>query len=321
MVDISIMSTFLSKTRNRENFEERIESKSRGTQKSTRSAIRNFERFCKTKYGRTIDEVIAEYGNVEMDLVYDSLQEWINWNNQKGICSNSIRTMFSYLKSYLRYHRIRIAKEDVSEQLNFPHIVREERHPISKDEIRRILEISSRGNKIRILAQISSGMRQGEMLQLRKRDLDLTQKRIVVNIPASITKTKKSRVTFFSKEVKVLFMPILKRLDKDDRIFYYAKKNSKKKEPKNISHKYQEMLIKYLQRIGLDQRYESGVHKITTHSFRAYFITKVSRHDSNLAKYFAGQEQSGDLLMYDRLTLDEKLEWYMKFEHDLLVYE
>ncbi len=134
------------------------------------------------------------------------------------------------------------------------------------------------------------------MLKLRKKDLDLTQKRIVVNIPASITKTKKSKMTFFSKEVRTMFMPIMRRLDNKDRIFY----RKQKRRPINVSYQYQEILIKYLKKAGLDQKYESGQHKITTHSFRAYFITMVSRHDPNLAKYFAGQEQSWDLLMYDR---------------------
>jgi len=315
------MSTFLDKTRNRETFEEKIRSKSPDTQKSTRSAIRNFEGFCKARYKRTVDEVISEYQSVEMDLVYDSLQGWINWNVKNELSPNSIPTMFSYLKTYLRYHRIMVTKEDVAEQLSFPHRMKEERHPLTKDEIRKILEVSSRGNRLRILAQLSSGMRQREMLQLRKRDLNLTQKRIMVNIPASITKTKKSRVTFFSKEVTPLFRHILRTMDDDDRIFYYTRKNSGKKRPKNTGHQYQNMLAKYVERTGLDQRYESGHHKITTHSFRAYFITKVSRHDPNLAKYFAGQEQSRDLLTYDRLTVEEKLEHYIKFERDLLVLD
>ncbi len=150
---------------------------------------------------------------------------------------------------------------------------------------------------------------------LREKEPDLTQKRIMVNIPASITKTKKSRVTFFSKEVKTLFMPILRRLDSEDRIFY----RKQKRMPINVSHQYQEILIEYLKRIGSDQRYESGHHKITTHSFRAFVITKVSRHDPNFAKYFAGQKQSRDLLMYDHLTVDEKLEKYIEFEPDLLI--
>ena len=104
--------------------------------------------------------------------------------------------------------------------------------------------------------------------------------------------------------------------DEDDRVFFRGKAN-----PANISNHYQLILTKYLKKAGLDQKYESGLHKITTHSFRAYFITKVSRHDPNLAKYFAGQEQARDLLMYDRLTTDERLENYIKFEPDLLIYD
>ena len=183
-----------------------------------------------------------------------------------------------------------------------------------KDEIRRILSVGNKRNDLKFLAQLSSGLRRGELLQLCKKDLDTTQKRIIVNVPASITKIKKSRVTFFSKEVTPLLKPILKRLGDEDRVFFRGKAN-----PKNISNHYQLMLIKYLGQIDLDQKYESGRHKITTHSFRAFFITKISRHDPNLAKYFAGQEQSRDLLMYDRLTLDERLEKYIEFEPDLLI--
>ena len=71
---------------------------------------------------------------------------------------------------------------------------------------------------------------------------------------------------------------------------------------------------------GLDQKYEFGDHKITTHRFRVFFITNVSCHDPNLAKYFTIQKkQSKDLLMYDRLAIDEMLENYIKFESDLLI--
>ena len=77
-------------------------------------------------------------------------------------------------------------------------------------------------------------------------------------------------------------------------------------------------LARTLARAGLDQKYETnGRSMISTHSFRAFFITKVSRHDPNLAKYFAGQK--GYLLQYDRLSDEEKLEHYIKFEPSLLV--
>ena len=70
--------------------------------------------------------------------------------------------------------------------------------------------------------------------------------------------------------------------------------------------------------MGIRDKYETtGRNVITTHSFRAYFITKVNRQDPNLAKYFAGQK--GYLQQYDRLTDAEKLALYMGFEPSLLV--
>ena len=111
-------------------------------------------------------------------------------------------------------------------------------------------------------------------------------------------------------------IPRLKNLNDDDKVFSYS--NIKLR---NIGDSYQQAIIRYLKKTGLVQKYSTGRYKITTHSFRAFFITKVSRHDPNLAKYFAGQEQSRDLLVYDRLTLDERLEKYMEFEPDLLMYD
>ena len=71
-------------------------------------------------------------------------------------------------------------------------------------------------------------------------------------------------------------------------------------------------------RMGICDKYETnGRNVITTHSFRAFFITKVSREDPNLAKYFAGQK--GYLLQYDRQTDAEKLAIYIKLEPLLLV--
>ena len=73
-----------------------------------------------------------------------------------------------------------------------------------------------------------------------------------------------------------------------------------------------------LDKTGLDMKYETtGRYMINTHSFRAFGITKISRHDPNFAKKLAGQK--GYLLQYDRMTDEEKLELYQKFEIDLII--
>jgi len=76
-------------------------------------------------------------------------------------------------------------------------------------------------------------------------------------------------------------------------------------------------LHRYLSKCGLDMKYDSGQYKINTHSFRAFFITKMSRHDPNFAKKLAGQK--GYLLQYDRMTDKEKLDKYLEFEKDLII--
>ena len=211
---------------------------------------------------------------------------------------------------------IKIMAEDARDSIDFPHKIKEEKYPLTRGEIRKILNTCSHKNRLRMLAQISSGLRRGELLRLRKKDLDITKERIIVNVPAQIIKTKKSRVTFFSMEIQDVIIGMLNGLNDDD--FVFGSRNGRNR---YTGSSYQKALIDCLSKIGLNQRYSSGNHKVSTHSFRAFFITKVSRHDPNLAKYFAGQEQTGDLLMYDRLTLDERLQKYIEFESDLLIFD
>ncbi len=76
----------------------------------------------------------------------------------------------------------------------------------------------------------------------------------------------------------------------------------------------------YRKKAGLDKKYDSANRAmINPMSLRSWFISKMSRHDPNLAKKWAGQK--GYLLQYDRLTQEEQLEKYLEFEGDLLVYD
>lgn len=245
------------------------------------------------------------------DELYDALQGWINGSNKDP---RTIRAYFSQIRQYLHYRGIKMHQLDIRQNLKFPVKYEEELHPLGPDELRRILDGSSRRRRVLYMAQSSSGMRIGEITQLRRRHLVTGMERIMVKIPASFTKKKRARTTFFSAEVsRMLLASGLAGMDDDCLVFgnsedpYLAKR---------AEFSYIRCL---LGRLGMGQRYESnGRYKISTHSFRAWFITRVSRHDPNLAKYFAGQK--GYLMQYDRLTDQEKLECYLKFEPDLLAY-
>jgi len=137
-------------------------------------------------------------------------------------------------------------------------------------------------------------------------------KNIRLEIPARLSKNKKARTTYLSIEASNMVRPMLKGLADGKNPF------TKQSDRRNFISSIEKVLIRALVKANLDQRYEeNGQYRINTHSFRAYGITKMSRHDSNLAKFLAGQK--GYLLQYDRLDNDEKLEIYKEHEIDFII--
>jgi len=107
----------------------------------------------------------------------------------------------------------------------------------------------------------------------------------MVKIPHGISKSKKARTTFFSSEASKRLHVILKKLDDDDKVFGTNKNlhYSEAIKETNLNHT--------LKKTGLDMRYDdTNWHKINTHSFRAWFITKVSRIDPYMTKKLSGEK-------------------------------
>jgi len=255
-----------------------------------------------------MEEVVREFLKVEQTAVINTLQEWVNFNKDKS--PKTLTTWFSYLSEYLRHRGVDLT--NVKDKMDFPRYIEEEKYPLSLEDIQNILLVAGYDMKLKLLTQLSSGMRRGEMLQLRKKDF-IIGKRIIIKIPAKIAKFNKARTTFVSSEVQRMLIPRLKKLADNDFVF-----GSPDVKEKNIGDSYEQNLTRYLEKVNLDMRYEStGYHKINSHSFRAYFITKISRHDENVAKILSGQK--GYLLQYDRLTVEEKQEKYLEFEKDLII--
>jgi len=303
--------TFLKTDRTKQTFEDRLEKKAPGTRELYKIAFRNFDKFCNEQYSRSIEEVITEFTMVDEQAVYDTAQDWIDWNVSHGKGASTIRMWFSCINNYLRYNGIKI---EAKENIDFPKKKEEELYPLQIEDVHKIFTVAGYGKKCLYLCQISSGMRIAELLQLKKKDVEVNE-RIIVKIPADYTKSKKGRTTFFSKEAQIMLIPKMKQLSDEDFLFGKNAKTSLKSKSGN------EMitLANYLKKVGLDEKYDNGHNKITTHSFRAHFITKISRHDPNFAKKLAGQK--GYLLQYDRMTDEEKLEKYLEFEQDLLVFD
>ena len=257
-----------------------------------------------------IEELIASQPSDEE--VYDYLQARINALQARGINPISISIYFSHIRQYLHYRGIRLHQTDIRQCLNFPKKTVEELRPLELGTFRKILKACRAKSEMLYLAQSSSGMRIGEMVQIRKKDIHTDTARLMVKIPAAFTKTRVARTTFFSAEAAQLVAPRLKKIGDLDRVF------GNDNDAESNARREAKHLAELQKRMGIHDKYETtGRNVITTHSFRAFFITKVSRKDPNLAKHFAGQK--GYMLQYDRLTDEEKLALYVEIEPSLLV--
>ena len=244
--------------------------------------------------------------------VYDYLQARINALQARKMSPSTISIYFCHIRQYLHYMGIKLHSTDIRQYLNFPKKQVEELRPLELDTFQKILKACSAKREMLYLAQSSSGMRIGEMVQLRKKDIHRDLARLMVKIPAAFTKTGVARTTFFSAEAAKLVIPRLKKIGDLDRVF------GNDKDARNNARREAKYIAALQKKMGISDKYETtGRNAITTHSFRAFFITKVSREDPNLAKHFAGQK--GYLLQYDRQTDAEKLATYMEFEPLLLV--
>jgi len=293
----------------RKYFDVKLALNSESTQKSAKFALDLFSMFCNKYHKCTPDKMISD--TTDKEDAMDDLQEFVNWySKQKTIqgerpTERTVRIVFHIVRKFYFYMGIKIYKEDVKEDITLPTVLKKDKHGVKKEEIIKILSNVSFRKKCLYLAQISSGARIGELLQLRKKDLDLSTKRITVHIKAENTKKRKGRITFFSKEFDKLFRFKINQMRDDELLFT---KNPKGSAAVNIEVQNMQYVTKKV-----------GLEGITTHSFRAYFITKMMRHDRNLSFMLTGQD--GYLMEYDRLDAEEKLEKYIEYEGDLLIFE
>lgn len=309
---------FTERLRSKETYLEKIKVKSRSFVKSTTIAIDTFELFLQEKHGISLESMIKEISTLDeekrIDSTCDVCQTWVNNLHQNKKSPQTIRNYFSFVKLYLHYRRIRLTTEDIKQSIDFPVQIMDEKYPLTDRIIIDILGAASYSKKGLYLALLSSGMRIGEAIQIRKMDVFVDFERTMIRIPARITKTKQGRTTYISREASKFIIPKLNTIN-DKGLVWGTSENQQ-----SALSADEKAFRDYLKKIGFSEKYDSGRLKISLHSFRAFFFTKAARcHDENYAHKMIGH--GGYLMQYDRLTDDEKLEMYIELEPDLLIYD
>ena len=313
--------SYLDKPLTRDSYFEHISSKSDSHVTNCRIALDWFEKFCLGRFdGKTMDIFLADSMKQKYDSpqrhsqnLYSVLQDFVNYLSKNGHDPSTVRINFNLTKNYLNWYGFEIYTESVKSRLNFPKKIEEESYPLTLEDIELIINNSSPQRRVLYLFLSSTGMRIQETLKLRKRDLDFDHERIMVKIAGKYTKTGKPRKTFVTKETEKLLVELLKKRKDDDLIFATNEISLKSK------HTEEDYFYRLRTRIGLTERYDTGIHKITLHSFRSWFVTKCNRIDSDLGNALAGHGKY--MKQYDRLTVPEMIDLFKKAEPTLSIFE
>ncbi|MDH3779837.1 MAG: tyrosine-type recombinase/integrase [Nitrosopumilus sp.] len=307
----------LRKILTREEFVEKFYSKSKssGSKSVITSVLNVFDDFCLNVYGNNAEKMLWNLREDGMgDALYNFLQDFINYMEEKNLKPKTIASYFSTFRTYLRSQGIKISSDDIKDLIRLPEIIQELREPLTKEHLKLLLDYSKPERKALYLTLLSSGMRIGESLSLKKSDFDLSSDPIQITIQGKFTKTKQTRQTYISSEAKVLLLRILAK--KHDNELVFAKSVNLE-----ASRLAEERTFDNLRnRCGLTEKYpDSNRHKITIHSMRAYFHTQASLvHDEQYANALDGHQ--GYLMQYYRLSPETRSKLYQKLEPFLCVY-
>ncbi len=314
------MESFLNVKKQTKTFEEKISKLSKKTRDNIHASRHSFERFCIEYYdGRKADEIFEELclhkGNDQVEALRDVLQNWIDWQYKNGSLTSTIQQYLSKIKRVFSHHGVRIHPEDFSEPLEFKPKIKEELHQLTVKEIQTILKQYSPKKIGFYIALSCTGARPGELLQVRKKDVDTTQKRIKIRIEAENVKTRSGRSIWLTKEAGSYLMMRLKNLEDDD-LVWGTNENVSFAE-KNESTQFS----KRCDKAGFTEKYKSNnFRKITLYSFRSFFFGMASDvHREGYAHKMIGH--GGYLPQYDRISDEKKLEWFLELEPKLMINE
>ena len=320
-------------------------SHSPNTVNAYKSGLKHFKKFADKNYHCADLELVSKIKKEEID-VFRVFKEFIVYLDKLGMKPATIKLLVTTLRGYLGHLGIRIYSEDFRRSVRLPRKIRQREEPLTKEILVRLLRNLPTKLQTAVLVATASGMRIGELVQLRISDIDFDSKPTKIRIRAEITKTKESRETYLTDEVTRALKDYITRsfewkegqpneAIKNQVIFGRAslvrdknKPNSKlrKKDselrctPQFIAESVLVNSLKlHIRKIPeLNQLNENGRHMIHFHAFRKYFRTTVGDAvGRDYAEALMGHHFYLDT--YYNLPEDKRREMYLKAEPYLTI--
>jgi len=303
------------------------------TVQTYKTAINHLRVFLEDRY--RFDEIVLRTKILAGEIdPYQFLGYLVIYLDKNGIKAKGVRTYLSGINGYLRHLGIRINSDDFKQRVRLPKIIKTREIPLDKDIIGRVLHSVPPKLQTAILVASSSGLRIGELTQLKISDFDFDSNPTKIHVRGNTTKGKQARETFISQEATVSLKDYLSSNFKWNEynteptvdVYIFGKTTNKGKKPKNSDYNpqaaklaLQSSLLYYLKKNpALLIKNENGYHAIHFHGFRKFFRTMTGNTSGrDFAEALMGHGFYMDT--YYQLPEEKKRELYLKAEPQLLI--
>jgi len=310
-------------------------SHSEGSVSMNLSGLKGFQRFIAKRYGYDVSSLISQIKSGELD-VYRFLQDFVVDCDKAGKKPNTIKSWMSPTKGFLRQMGIKIYSEDFKQNVRLPKGIREREEPLTKETIIRVLHVLPLKIQAAVLVAVASGMRIGEIVQLKISDIDFESTPMRIKIRGETTKTRESRETYLTAEAVSILMDYLskyyrwvegtKNENLQDQIIFDRTAAPPKNMPswkssptRRAIGNFEASLRKYTIRIPeLAKLNRNGRFQIHFHAFRKFFYTALSNSvGSDYANALLGHHFYLDT--YYNMPESKRGELYLKAEPHITI--
>jgi len=308
-------------------------SHSKKTIATYKTALNHFKKFVLTQYNCNELELVEQIKSEKIDL-YVVIRDFIIYLDQKQIRPRGIHSYLSGLKGFLRHMGIKINSDDFKQLVKIPRVVKTREIPITKEMILQVLHNSPPKLQTAILVCTCSGLRIGELVQLKLSDIDFESNPTRLNIRSDIAKGGMSRETFITSEASHALKGYLKRYFdwkendpnlhlQNTMIFGRISKVNGKSIPKFSLDSAKQILqmslanqIKNIPELNLKN--ENGLRTIHFHALRKFFRTNLGNAcGRDYAEALMGHGFYMDT--YYQLPEEKKKQMYLDAESHLTI--
>ena len=308
------------------------------TQRNCRNALRMLDLYCEHTYQKTGEQVVADIANeISKDGKYDRLfrftNNFVQWLNEdhpdvklkhhfyqdtlRKHAPRTIENIISYTKSfYEEVGQIEFSERKFKRMVKLPKQVKYEPYPLSREEIKLILDRVMPKRKALYMILKDTGLRIREAMLIKKKDLDFNSEPVSLYIPPSNDKTNSTNQTrYLTRETAGVVKAYAEKKSDDEYLFF-------SKSVDNIINICQNEGILFKRtrnQLGLTARYEhNNRHKITLHSFRAFCATTLAdKFGEEFAHGYIGHSKYLGQYIRNKKKVPGK---FLQVENELMIY-